>query len=190
MPPTAQFCGDLVDRTAPPADPDGHPPGGSRCQQRPLGTKRGVLLDERSERTPGIRARPAPFPPPQHAQADRTPADPPTQLSESPSTTPTRHSPHTQDGPCGTGSPPHSLTPTRSTSLRPTNNSHMRAGISFHKGPPGSDVSFQHPIIEDPSSLPVDSNSPPGRSPSPHSVPKSPFDGDHPLSTPPYHHCS
>ena len=36
----------------------------------------------------------------------------------------------------------------------------MRAGISFHRGPPASDVVFQHPIMEDPPSLLVDSNSP------------------------------
>ena len=36
----------------------------------------------------------------------------------------------------------------------------MRAGISFHRGPPASDVIFQHPIMEDPPSLLVDSNSP------------------------------
>ena len=35
---------------------------------------------------------------------------------------------------------PGSLIPTRPTSPRPTNNSHMRAGISFHRGPPASDV--------------------------------------------------
>ena len=65
MPPTTQFCGDLVDRATPPTDLDGHPPRRSGCQQRPLGTNRGVLLDERSERTVGIRTCPTPFPPPQ-----------------------------------------------------------------------------------------------------------------------------
>ena len=65
MPITTQFCGDLVDRTAPPTHLDGHPPGRSGCQQRPLGTNRGVLLDERPDRTVRIRARPPTFPPPQ-----------------------------------------------------------------------------------------------------------------------------
>ena len=36
----------------------------------------------------------------------------------------------------------------------------MRAGISFHRGPPTSDVVFQHPIMEDPPSLLVDYHSP------------------------------
>ena len=48
MPPTTQFCGDLFDRTTPPTHLDGHPPGGSRCQQRPHRPNRGVLFDERS----------------------------------------------------------------------------------------------------------------------------------------------
>ena len=65
MPPTTKFCGDLVDRATPPTDPDGHPPRRSGCQQRPLGTNRGVLLDERPERTVGIRTCPTAFPPPQ-----------------------------------------------------------------------------------------------------------------------------
>ena len=55
---------------------------------------------------------------------------------------------------------PHSLTPTKSTSPRPTNSSHMRAGISFHRGPPASDVAYQQPIMEDPSSFLVDSDPP------------------------------
>ena len=55
---------------------------------------------------------------------------------------------------------PESLIPTRSTSPRPTNFSHMRAGISFHRGPPASDVAYQQPIMEDPSSLLVDSDPP------------------------------
>ena len=65
MPPTTKLCGDLVDRATPPTDPDGHPPRRSGCQQRPLGTNRGVLLDERSERTVRIRTCPTAFPPPQ-----------------------------------------------------------------------------------------------------------------------------
>ena len=36
-------------------------------------------------------------------------------------------------------------------SSRPTNSSHMRVGFSFHRGPPASDVAYQHPIMEDPS---------------------------------------
>ena len=36
----------------------------------------------------------------------------------------------------------------------------MRAGISFHRGPPTSDVFSQHPIMEDPPSLLVDYHSP------------------------------
>jgi len=36
----------------------------------------------------------------------------------------------------------------------------MRAGISFHRGPPASDVFSQQPIMEDPSTLLVDSDSP------------------------------
>ena len=33
----------------------------------------------------------------------------------------------------------------------------MRAGISFHRGPPASDVIYQHPIMKDPPSLLADS---------------------------------
>ncbi len=72
-------------------------------------------------------------------------------------------------------SSPGSLIPTRSTSPRPTNFSHMRAGISFHRGPPASDVVFQHPIMEDPPSLLVDYHSP-RRSPTPPAFPKSHFE--------------
>ena len=72
MPPTTQLGGDLVDRTAPPAHLDGHPPRGPGPQQRPHRTKRGVLSNERPERTLAVRTRPAPFPPPQpHRPAER-----------------------------------------------------------------------------------------------------------------------
>ena len=50
----------------------------------------------------------------------------------------------------------------------------MRAGISFHRGPPASDVVFQHPIMEDPPSLLVDSNSP-------WQIPYSPLISEEPL---------
>ena len=52
----------------------------------------------------------------------------------------------------------------------------MRAGISFHRGPPASDVIFQHPIMEDPSSLLVDSNSP-------WQIPYSPLISEEPPNT-------
>ena len=97
----------------------------------------------------------------------RTPVNPPTQPFYDPWTTPGRHRTHTTAGACENGSPPpsgapspKSLIPTRSTSPRPTSSSHMRAGINFHRGPPASDVAYQHPIMEDPPSLLVDSNSP------------------------------
>ena len=64
--------------------------------------------------------------------------------------------------------------PSRSTSPRPTNFSHMRAGINFHRGPPASDVFSQQPIMEDPSSLLVDYE--------PHSqIPYSPLISEEPV---------
>ena len=45
---------------------------------------------------------------------------------------------------------------TRSTSPKPTGISHMRAGVSFHRGPPDSDVVALDLSIEDPCSLLVD----------------------------------
>ena len=67
-----KFCGDLLDRTAPPTHLDGYPPGRSGGQQRPLGTNLGVLFDERPDLTVGVRARPATFPPPQpHRPTER-----------------------------------------------------------------------------------------------------------------------
>ena len=50
----------------------------------------------------------------------------------------------------------------------------MRAGISFHRGPPASDVIFQHPIMEDPPSLLVDYHSP-------WQIPYSPLISEEPL---------
>ena len=44
----------------------------------------------------------------------------------------------------------------RSTSPKPTSISHMRAGVSFHRGPPDSDVVALNLSIEDPCSLLVD----------------------------------
>ena len=52
--------------------PDGCPPSRSRGQQSPHRPNRGVLFDERADPTVGIRARPAPFQPPQpHRPAER-----------------------------------------------------------------------------------------------------------------------
>ena len=63
---------------------------------------------------------------------------------------------HTPGGACGNGSPPQkvhpppeSLIPMRSTSPRPTSSSHMRAGSSFHRVPPDSDVTYQQPAWGD-----------------------------------------
>lgn len=65
VPIAAQFFGDFFDGTAPLPDLDGRPSCCSGCQQRPRRADRGVLLDEGADRTPGVRACPAAFPPPE-----------------------------------------------------------------------------------------------------------------------------
>ena len=166
MPPTTKFRGDLVDRATPPTHPDGHPPRRSGCQQRPLGPIVGSCSMNDLSAQSGFGHVQRRF---RHRSRTGRP-------NAGKSTNTTVRSPLDHTGPpqashngrglreritTPSGAPsPESLIPTRSTSPRPTNFSHMRAGISFHRGPPASDVAYQQPIMEDPSSLLVDSNSP------------------------------
>ncbi len=160
MPPTTKFCGDLVDRAAPPADPGPTPmvthraardvnnarwgPIVGPCSMNDLSAQSGFGHVQRRFRHRSRTGRPnagkstnttvrSPLDhtgPPQASQDGRALRDPITTSKGAPS--------------------PESLIPTRSTSPRPTNFSHMRAGISFHRGPPASDVAYQQPIMEDP----------------------------------------
>ena len=155
VPITAKFLCGFFDRASQFPDPDGHPPGRPRCQQRTLRTNRGVLFDERPNRTIGSRARPASFPPPQtnrpterrqihqhHAPIAVGPHPAPTTVTDRAGSAGPDH--HHQRG-----SSPRSSIPTRSTPLRPTRFSHMRAGITSHRGPlnrtgfPGDSISWE-----------------------------------------------
>ena len=95
----------------------------------------------------------------------RTPVNPPTLAG-------TDH--HLQRAPS-----PESLIPTRSTSPRPTNFSHMRAGISFHRGPLLPRMSLINSRLwRTPPHfwwIPI----PPGRSPTPHPFAKSHINSTH-----------
>ena len=131
------------------------------------GTNRGVFLDERPQRTVGVRARPAPLPPPPqpHRPAERRQIHQhhaPIALGpQRPATCPTGWAGlRERITTFGGASSLKSLISTRSTSARPTNNSHMRAGISHHQGSSCLGCHYQHLILEDPSSLLVDSDSP------------------------------
>ena len=135
MPIAAQFFGDFVDRAPHFPNLDGHPPSRSGGQQRPLRTYRGILFDERPERAPSARARPAPFPPPQtnRLAESRQINQHHTAIALGPH--PTAAAPTGRAGVCGTGLPPPAARsrparryPPGQTSPRPTNFSHMRVG--------------------------------------------------------------
>ena len=108
------------------------------------------------------------------------PTGPPTPLSDSPWTTPAHHRHHRTDGlreritTPSVGPSPESLTPpTRSTSPKPTSSLHIRVA-SASTGVLLSRISFLNSLLwRNPHHfwrIP----DPPGRSPNPHSFPKSP----------------
>ena len=149
MPITTQLRGDLVDRAAPPPHLDGHPPSRSRCQQRPFGTNLGALFDERSDLTPRVRTRPAPFPPPQphrpserrqihqhHAPIAFRPHRAATALTHRPGLAGTDH--HLQRCLLAQVVDPDQINLAQTYQLL----AHARR-ITLHRGPPASDVCYQ-----------------------------------------------
>ena len=165
MPPTPKFRSHLIDRATLPPDLGGHPPSRPRRQQRTHRTNPRVLFDERSHTTLGIQPRPAPLPPPQpHRPTKRRQVHQhhrPIALRPHPTTTGptgraglTRADHHLQRPFPGIVDPDQLHLAQAYQQL-----AHTRK-ISFHRGPPDSDVIYQQPIMEDPPSLLADSASP------------------------------
>ena len=178
MPITTQLCGDLVDRTAPPTHPDGHPPRRSdvnnarwgpivgSCSMNDLISQSVFGHVQRRFRHRSRTGRP------NAGKSTNTTVRSPLDHTGPPHAT---HNGRALRDPITTpsGAPsPESLIPTRSTSPRPTNFSHMRAG-SASTGVLLPRMSFSSTRLwRTPPHfwwIPT----PPSRSPSPHSFPKS-----------------